>query len=52
MTLDAELQRLTDLDRAVRNYLSCIYAYEQGADEDGGYADDWRAEMERLTDTP
>jgi hypothetical protein len=49
-TLDAELQRLTDLDHAVRNYLSHLAAYEQGADYDGTYVEYWRDQMAGLTD--
>jgi len=47
--LDAELARLSDLDMAVRNYLSHLAAVEQGAQEDLLPLDTWRAEMHRLT---
>ncbi len=48
--LDVEMQRLSDLDMAVRNYLSHLYAVEQGADEDSGSVDYWRDRLEMLTD--
>ena len=48
--LDAELQRLMDLDMAVRNYLSNLYAYEQGATNDDTMAAYWREQLEILTD--
>jgi hypothetical protein len=47
--LDAELQRLSDLDMAVRNYLSHLYAFEQGSEHDGAHADYWREQMDCLT---
>jgi hypothetical protein len=48
--LDTELQRLMDVDNAVRNYLSHLYAVEQGAEEEHGLVDYWRDTLERLTD--
>jgi hypothetical protein len=47
--LDEMLTRLTDLDCAVRCYLSHLYAIEQGAESDEELLDYWRSEMERLT---
>ncbi len=47
--METELERLMDLDLAVRCYLSQLYAVEQGADSDFHSLDHWRAEMERLT---
>jgi hypothetical protein len=47
--LDAELARLSDLDMAVRNYLSHLYAFEQGAEQDETFVDYWRDELEMLT---
>ena len=46
---DDEQHRLAQLDFAVRNYLSHVWACEQGADDDGTSADYWRDEMARLT---
>jgi hypothetical protein len=48
--LDAELDRLMELDRAVANYLSHLHAYEQGAVHDETPMMYWRDEMQRLTD--
>jgi hypothetical protein len=48
--LDVELQRLMDVDQAVRSYLSHLWAFEQGAEDDEGLLDYWRGELERLTD--
>jgi hypothetical protein len=48
--LDQELARLQDLDCAVRCYLSHLYAFEQGADQDLDLLDHWRTELQRLTD--
>lgn len=45
----ARLDRLMELDHAVRSYLSVLWCVEQGAEEDDGSADDWRAVLERLT---
>jgi len=47
--LDAELARLSDLDMAVRNYLSHLYAFEQGAEQDGVFVDHWREQLDLLT---
>jgi hypothetical protein len=47
---EAEMNRLADLDMAVRNYLSHLYAYEQGAEHDGAFVDHWREQLELLTD--
>jgi hypothetical protein len=49
MTLDEELARLTELDEAVRSYLSHLWAFEQGAEHDGTFVEYWRDEMARLT---
>lgn len=48
--LDAELHRLGDLDMAVRNYLSHLYAFEQGAEHDETPMLYWRDKLEELTD--
>jgi len=50
IALDAELDRLMELDRAVANYLSHLHAYEQGAEHDETPMTYWRDEMQRLTD--
>ena len=49
MRLDDELQRLMDLDEAVRVYLSHLYALEQGAEHDERYVMHWREQLELLT---
>ena len=46
---DIEMQRMVDLDMAVRNYLSHLYAHEQGAEHDGAFVDFWREQLEMLT---
>ena len=43
-----ENQRFRALDMAVRNYLSHLYAFEQGAG-DGRDMDYWREQLEILT---
>ena len=48
--LDSELERLMDLDLAVRCWLSLTAAAEQGADEmDETAIEYWLDEMRRLT---
>jgi hypothetical protein len=47
--LAAYLDRLMELDVAVRTYLSCLWAVEQGAEDDDGSIERWRSELERLT---
>lgn len=47
---EAEMQRFVDLDLAVRNYLSHLAAFEQGAERDGAYVEHWREQLELLTD--
>jgi len=48
--LDIELERLMDLDLAVRCWLSLTAASEQGADEpDEAAIEYWLDEMRRLT---
>jgi hypothetical protein len=47
--MEAELDRLMDLDLAVRCYLSHLAAIEQGAQYDQDPLGRWRDEMERLT---
>jgi hypothetical protein len=47
--LDAELDRLMQVDNAIRCYLSHLWAFEQGAEEDGTFVEYWREELERLT---
>ena len=46
---EAEMERLTDLDMAVRNYLAHLAAFEQGAEQDETFVDYWRNELEMLT---
>ena len=46
---EAEMQRLADLDMAVRNYLSHLAAFEQGADVDPGPLENWREQLDLLT---
>ena len=46
---EAEMQRLSDLDMAVRNYLSHLAAFEQGAEHDETPMQYWRDELEMLT---
>jgi hypothetical protein len=49
--MDAELERLMDLDLAVKCFLSLKAAAEQGAEEpDETAMDHWLCEMRRLTD--
>ncbi len=44
-----EMNRLTELDTAVRNYLSHLYAFEQGAEHDGAFVEHWREQLDLLT---
>jgi hypothetical protein len=46
---EAEMQRMLDLDMAVRNYLSHLYAFEQGAVHDEVPMMYWREQLEVLT---
>ena len=46
---EAEMQRLADLVMAVRNYLSHLAAFEQGADVDPGPLEHWRDQLDLLT---
>jgi hypothetical protein len=46
---DIEMRRLSDLDEAVRSYLSHLYAFEQGAVHDGRPMEYWREQLEVLT---
>ena len=46
---DIEMQRMVDLDMAVRQYLSHLYAFEQGVVEDAPGLDYWREQLEMLT---
>jgi hypothetical protein len=46
---DIEMQRMLDLDMAVRNYLSHLYAFEQGAVHDERPMMYWREQLELLT---
>lgn len=48
--LAEDLQRLMDLDQAVRNYLSHLWAFEQGSQQDDWPLQYWRGEMQRLTE--
>ena len=43
------LMHLEELDGAVRSYLSSLWTYEQGLEQDGRYVEHWRAELQRLT---
>jgi hypothetical protein len=45
-----EMQRLLELDTAVRMYLSHLWAVEQGVEEDAGVIDRLRDELGRLTE--
>ena len=47
---ESEMQRLADLDMAVRNYLSHAFAFEQGAEADEVPMMHWREQLEILTD--
>lgn len=47
---DAEMNRLSELDMAVRNYLSHLAAFEQGAEHDGASVEHWREQLDLLTD--
>ena len=47
--LDIQLQRLAELDIAVRHYLSHLAAFEQGNDYDGPHMEYWRRQMDELT---
>jgi hypothetical protein len=47
---EAEMQRLLELDTAVRNYLGHAWSVEQGAEEDDGTVDLLRDELSRLTE--
>jgi len=46
---EAEMQRMSELDAAVRNYLSHLYAFEQGAEHDETPMRYWLEKMETLT---
>ena len=46
---DIEMQRMLDLDMAVRNYLSHLYAVEQGSQHDQVPMEHWREQMDLLT---
>ena len=46
---EAEMNRLSELDMAVRNYLSTLYAYEQGAESERGSVDYWIQRLDELT---
>jgi len=47
---EAEMNRLSELDMAVRMYLSHLAAFEQGAEYDGALVEHWREQLELLTD--
>ena len=49
MEFEAEMNRLSELDMAVRNYLSHLAAFEQGAVHDGRPMEYWREQLEVLT---
>ena len=46
---EAEMARMVELDMAVRNYLSHLAAFEQGAEHDETPMLYWRDELEMLT---
>ena len=46
---EAEMQRLVELDDAVRMYLSHLCAAERGSQYDEGPVSHWREQMEILT---
>lgn len=46
---EAEMERMSELDAAVRNYLSHLYAFEQGATHDETPMLYWRDKLETLT---
>jgi hypothetical protein len=46
---EAEMARMVELDMAVRNYLSHLAAFEQGAEHDESPMLYWRDELEMLT---
>lgn len=48
-TYEQYVQRVSDVYVAVVQYLSHLAAFEQGAEHDSAYVDQWRAELERLT---
>ena len=47
---EAEMNRLSELDMAVRNYLSHLYAFEQGSEQDGAFVEHWLEQLDALTD--
>ena len=47
--LEIEVQRLAELDRAVRYYLSHLAAFEQGSQHDKALMDHWREQLDLLT---
>ena len=49
MEFEAEMNRLSELDMAVRSYLSHLAAFEQGSEQDKWLAEFWREEIEVLT---
>ena len=49
MEFEAEMNRMVELDMAVRSYLSHLAAFEQGAEHDGAYVEYWRDQLEMLT---
>ena len=50
MSKKDEMRRLIELDTAVRNYLSNVWAVEQGVEEDVGVIDRLRDDLVRLTE--
>jgi len=46
---EAEMNRLSELDMAVRSYLSHLYAFEQGAQHDEVPMMYWREQLDELT---
>jgi hypothetical protein len=49
MEFETEMNRMVELDMAVRNYLSHLAAFEQGAEQDGWLVEHWRDQLEMLT---
>jgi hypothetical protein len=47
---ERELDRLMQVDEAVRSYLSHLWAYEQGSEHDGTFVEYWRDQLSTLTE--
>ena len=46
---EVEMERMLELDMAVRSYLSHLAAFEHGAEHDGAFVAYWREQLELLT---